>query len=1136
MWSLFETNNNEIGYRLKALEVFNWGTFHEGESKADIWRIQPDGQNSLLTGANGSGKTTLVDALLAILVNPSKRFFNQSSGAIGRKERDEASYVEGHYGHSQNSEQLSARVEKLRPNRSDLYSVVLAVFINKYSTPITLIQIRWFTSSGLQRKYILAKKELNIIEHIQFSTDGTWLRKLKKQFPESIEDFDSFPKYANTFQRAFGMKSEKALSLFNQTVGMKVLGDLDAFIRTNMLEESSAENDFVKLMDHYQTLLVSYKALEKARIQLELLQPIYLLNEKYLEINAFIRDQQKLEELLEPWFAKQKISLWKTEMTLQDRELDKQTNQLVKIESDLEAIKDKIYATRSALDKNELNQKIKELEREKTSLEKSKIKKENASKDYNRLARKLGLIENPDAVLFEQNAKTTIQNKELLVIKRKDFEKERINAEVKVRELVTEFENKKIEIQQLESSSGKITGRVVEIQSEILEVVGASKKEIPFAAELMQVKASEKDIWNRALEKLLHSFGLSLLVPEKYYSAVNQYLNQKKDLRGKIKYMKVGKVAPNIFRENDEQAVVHKLEFNTSSQYVEWIIDKVSTRFNYNCMEDQTIFERSEKAILPSGLIRNKENHERDDNQPNRQILGWDNKELLSELKRVAYRLNEEISTLRKSIVKIETEQKEIDEKFEIYAVFVQLKYFSEIDWQQDVIELGGIQKQINQLQSQSDTLKSLKEQLEKDLANEKLINGQKEQIGFEIRQIENNLVFLKNEILESERFLDSLETERFEKNIEKFDDFLKEIILKINFSGYEKLKNETIVGLQNAIKLKASERETLEKRIRQAMGDYKTPPKSIKEKFDDWDHDNFNLKTEIDQLQEYIDKYNQIKTENIVELEKRFQEEFKSGVTKALSDYVNSLELQHERIESAIDEINYSLKKITFNQNPNTYIQIERTDTRRPMIRDFRFDQMNSWQPDKTRMALMPDPKEAEMQHFIDNIKPFVDKLNNDDKWRKEVTDVRNWSDFRAREYFMEDDVSFKVYENSGGLSGGESAQLAYTVLGASLAHQFGISRDKNSGRSFRLIVVDEAFSKLDEDKSKYLLQLCHGLGLQLIAVTPLTSIHLVENDVSVIHWVTKSSKDKRKSTVRDIPIFEYKLKKEALLEEVEQ
>lgn len=139
MLNLFEAVAGPAGYRLKALEVFNWGTFHEGSGQ-DIWRLVPDGQNTLLTGSNGSGKTTLVDGLLALLVNPSKRFFNQSSGAESRSGRGEESYVEGHYSRTQDEEKQHTKPEKLRPNRAQTYSILLGVFTNSQSLPITLVQ------------------------------------------------------------------------------------------------------------------------------------------------------------------------------------------------------------------------------------------------------------------------------------------------------------------------------------------------------------------------------------------------------------------------------------------------------------------------------------------------------------------------------------------------------------------------------------------------------------------------------------------------------------------------------------------------------------------------------------------------------------------------------------------------------------------------------------------------------------------------------------------------------------------------------------------------------------------------------------------------------------------------------------
>ena len=292
-------------------------------------------------------------------------------------------------------------------------------------------------------------------------------------------------------------------------------------------------------------------------------------------------------------------------------------------------------------------------------------------------------------------------------------------------------------------------------------------------------------------------------------------------------------------------------------------------------------------------------------------------------------------------------------------------------------------------------------------------------------------------------------------------------------------------------------------------------------------------MKAEIDQLPEYLDLYEQIKTQNLGELGKRFREEFKDGVVRNLSDFCAKLEEQHDKIIDTIDEINESLINIPFNQNPDTFIQLERIDTKTPMIRDFRNITLRNWQPDRSKIALAQDPKEADISHFVERIKPFVEQLQKEEKWRREVTDVRKWSDFKAKESFKTDKHVRRVYESSEGLSTGEKAQLTYAILISSIANQFGINREHSNNRSFRFIVVDEAFANLDDNKSEYLLQLCKSLGIQLMSITPQNAIQLVEDYVSVIHWVTKGKPDSRKSTVRDIPILEYKERKEEFIEE---
>ncbi len=1157
MWSLFDTRGGtdspggRAGYRLKTLEVFNWGTFHEGDSRQDIWRLSPDGQNTLLTGANGSGKTTLVDGLLALLVTPTKRFFNQSSGAKSSRERTEDSYVEGHYGRTQSEEQQNAKVEKLRPNRADTYSIILGVFANEGagSVPITLVQVRWFSGSGLQRKYLVAKQELNIADHIQFGSDGQWLRKLKRQFGDRLDDFDTFPKYAEQFRRLFGMRSEKALTLFNQTVGMKVLGDLDEFIRTNMLEESEAEGAFKKLRDHYQTLLTAWQSLDKARTQLALLEPVYRLNGEYTTLAQTIRETETHQRLLDPWFSRQQCQLWADEQRRQERELDRLGDKLARQETDWQEADDRRIELEIRISSNGVEQQIKDLKQQIGTLDKEKRAKEANVADYNRLARPLALTENPDEAAFRDNMERAVALQTTLFDDRKLLEDSRFNTRKKRDDSQKDFLALTTEIDQLLKSVGKVTGRPAEIRQEILAAAGATEAEIPFLAEVVQVRADEKALWNDAIEKVLHGTGLDLLVPDTHYPVVNAYINAHPNLRGKVVYHRVtGKPAKPLFP--DPRALVTKLDFNPKSAYASWVETHIGSRYNYICVQSQAEFERiTEKALLPSGLNRNRDRHERDDSPAHRHILGWDNRELLREKQRAAREISESIGKLDKALAGFEKELNENETAKTQVDRLLDLKQFSKLDWQVDVLAINALTKQKDALESSNQALQTLRVQLEDLKKTIAQLNKDKEQTRDGFRDTEQRIKTLTDEQRAAQHRLDLFDSDDLEGDLARLTDRTRLLLTQLTYAQFDRQKAQFEAAIANELDGLKRTRDTLERGIRATMKAYISPEKSIRDKFSDWDSETQNLSIETDQLPEYVDRYEQIRDQHVAELEERFRDEFKSGATRALTDYCNALDLQHDRICDTVDQINASLQNITFNHNPDTYIQLECTDTRRPRIRDFRFGKLRSWQPDRTQIALANNPKEAEIEHFINRIQPFIRELQDDEKWRQEVTDVRNWSEFRAREYYMADGTGTPArpdvarpkpggsYDSSGSLSGGEAAQLAYTVLGAAIAHQFGIHRTggprEGSYRSFRFIVVDEAFSKLDEDKSKYLLQLCAGLGLQLMVVTPLTSIHLLENDVSVIHWVTKSGQDRRKSTVRDIPILEYRERKESLLAE---
>jgi uncharacterized protein YPO0396 len=145
-------------------------------------------------------------------------------------------------------------------------------------------------------------------------------------------------------------------------------------------------------------------------------------------------------------------------------------------------------------------------------------------------------------------------------------------------------------------------------------------------------------------------------------------------------------------------------------------------------------------------------------------------------------------------------------------------------------------------------------------------------------------------------------------------------------------------------------------------------------------------------------------------------------------------------------------------------------------------------------------------------------------------ITDVRNGFVFAAAERWREDDKEYEHYTDSGGKSGGQKEKLAYTVLAASLAYQFGLELHEKAGavnsRNFRFVVIDEAFGRGSDESARFGLELFKRLNLQLLIVTPLQKIHIIEPYVASVGFVHNEAG--RESLLRNLSIAEYQAEKE--------
>ena len=218
-------------------------------------------------------------------------------------------------------------------------------------------------------------------------------------------------------------------------------------------------------------------------------------------------------------------------------------------------------------------------------------------------------------------------------------------------------------------------------------------------------------------------------------------------------------------------------------------------------------------------------------------------------------------------------------------------------------------------------------------------------------------------------------------------------------------------------------------------------------------------------------------------------------------------------------------MKEIDFKSSPKTYIQLVAPSKNSDEVKEFR----RLLEEAIPNVYQMEKNMEGRKHHFNHHIEPFMAKIDKED-WRKRVMDVRSWFSYKAEEFYKETDEKFKTYESMGQLSGGEKAQLTYTILGSAIAYQFGLTKEGLQSNSFRFIAIDEAFKAQDEDKARYLITLCKQLHLQLLVVTPSDNIHIVENDISFVHYVER--KEEKHSWLYDMPIEQFKEERESYVQ----
>ncbi|QCO97364.1 ATP-dependent exonuclease SbcCD, C subunit-like protein [Arthrobacter sp. 24S4-2] len=1104
------------GYRLHRLELLNWGTFHQG-----VRTFRLDGANSLLTGDIGSGKSTVVDAITTLLLPANKIEYNKAAGAQ-KKERSLMSYVRGYHKSTRSTGGENSKPVSLRGTGA--LTVVLAVFHNAVlAKSVTLAITLWAVQEAGQpnRFYSLAETDQSIAA--DFSNFGQDPARLKKKLKAAgVAVHDTFDPYAAAFKRQFGISGNQAMELFHRTVSMKQVENITHFVRTNMLDEDDVETRLSKLIGHFDDLKKAHGAVLRAKDQISLLTPIRDGAARHATLTLEDERARAQRDQLHPWFTNQRLILsleHQAELESTGKRLREDSASLAARISEL---RHQISAVAEDIRSNG-GGRLAAIDADVARLGAEASAQRTRYQTYAAAAAALGLQAPEDRVLFDANRDGLAAVESGLAGKYNDLQESRTGLTLQRRELAENAAGIKAELTSLQSRRNLLPLQQLDIRRRLSEGTGVAEKALQFAGELLRVRDGEA-AWEGAAERTLRGFALSLLVPSEHYAAVSSWVDAN-NLRGRLVYLKVGdSYSP---RAAEPGILAAKIAVKQGTPFRDFLLDELASRFDYVCCDTLEDFRRHPKALTANGQLKGgRGRHEKDDRKDladrRNYVLGWDNQDKINRFLAELDDVNGQLQVAETQLAKVDRQLGDIGRQNQQLGTVRSVSDFGEISWELTARQIEELKEERRALESTNDVLQEL-------AARETALNADL-----------NRLVGKADKILERLGG-NNKDAENLAEAIAECRALLQEQpltddagLLASVASLAAAAPGEKVLTYKNTVTVESSVRSGLTATIDALSKRLATAEAGTVRLMADFRNKYPNETTEIDASLDAAGDYerllDQLEKNDLPKFEEHFKESLNQNTIHEVVAFNAFLDSRRQDIVNRITEINLSLATIEYNRG--RHIQLEHQNSTDLDVRQFGTDLRACSEGTIGDDEQYSEQKYLQVERLIERFRGREGFTALDERWTAKVTDVRNWFTFSASEKWTETGEEFEHFTDSGGKSGGQKEKLAYTILAAALAFQFGLGagqgagpgsgRNAGKGRSFRFVVIDEAFGRGSDESARYGLELFQRMKLQLLIVTPLQKIHVIEPFVAHVGFVANTNGND--SQLRNMTIQEYR------------
>ena len=1081
---------SRAGYRLRNLEVYNWGTFDQR-----VWQIVPNGDTALLTGDIGSGKSTLVDAVTTLLLPANRISYNKAAGAEA-KERTLRSYVEGHFKSERNEVTGTSKPIGLRDQRT--YSVILGVFVNEgFNEEVTLAQVfhQKDPTGQPDRFYVTAAKPLSIDP--DFADFGSDLSQLRKRLRASgAEVSNVYPEYSRQFRRLLGIRSEQALKLFLQTVSMKSVGNLNEFVRSHMLEPVDAGDRVSDIVAHFEDLTKAHEAVTRAREQLAALEPLVEAAVAYDDATERRTRFEHQRDAVRFYIAELRSQLLAAEIADHEAERSRAAGELVLLderETRLGGERDALITERAGAG----GDRIGELERvEQDARADIEARRLKHGRYTERLAA-AGLDLVNDAHGFARAAEAAETLSSSLAGQQQALDEQHADHLVERNQLRQEVAETTKDLDSLRGRGSNLPRNLLDARATMCRDLRLDTDDVPFAGELIDVSHAHAE-WRPAAERVLHGFAQSLLVDQDLYPAVSEWVNGR-HLGLRLVYERVPhhRVTLRAAQNSGGMVLADTLEI-AAGPFEEYLRSQVGRRAGHLCTRNMQEFREAERAVTIEGQVRSGDRHEKDDRHraedPRYWLLGWSNQSKIDALEAHLATLEADLRAVTTALGRVDTERKRVWGRQQALSGLAEYSDWRELDVPEAEHRATEAKAERQRLLRGSSKLAEIERRLsEVDTALEELDREQR-QVQDRVAKLEERIDQAAKAQRKDAEFIGSFPADILEIARANYD-ALKDTLaddLPASSDDCPAASDRLTAGLQTSVDRAVVAQDKHRSETLRHMSNVRNR----------WPEATTEMDVNIDARGEFRAFHDRVATDDLPTFEEEFKRQLNTETIRELAGFNNWLRRQREGIQERVDRINGALSAIDY--SPGRIIKLVAEPTPNQEIKQFQTDLRAA-----TDDTLAPDGDRYSEQRFedvkriIERFRGRTDHADADKAWTTKVTDIRNWFTFAASEQDKVSGEEYEHYRDSDGKSGGQKEKLAYTILAASLAYQFGLQWGVEKSRDFRFVVIDEAFGRGSDDSTRYALELFAKLGLQLLVVTPLQKVHVIEPYVKAIGFV---------------------------------